>query len=154
MKTSCLKINDFTRRVAMLLFVCVFTSTMVWAQFASTSDKWIIQKSSNNSRCVITDYGGDNSKVTEFPAIVDGIPVVNTSSNVDFKKFPNLETIFMYEGWEYNTMPSAQLCRELKHIHVVNSSGAIIKENALPSAITSIPKNAFWGFSEYSDNHF
>lgn len=143
MKTSFLKINDFTRRVAMLLFVCVFTSTMVWAQFASTSDKWIIQKSSNNSRCVITDYGGDNSKVTEFPAIVDGIPVVNTSSNVDFKKFPNLETIFMYEGWEYNTMPSAQLCGHLQHIHLVNSSGEVVKEDELPVAITTIPANAF-----------
>lgn len=143
MKTSFLKINDFTRRVAMLLFVCVFTSTMVWAQFASSSDGWVIQKSSDNSRCVITDYNGDKSEVTEFPAIVDGIPVVNTSSNVDFAKFPKLETIFMYEGWEYNTMPSAQLCTELKHIHVVNKNGSIVKEDELPASIKSVHSFAF-----------
>ena len=143
MKTSFLKINDFTRRVAMLLFVCVLTSAMAWAQFASSSDGWVIQKSSNNSRCVITDYNGDKSEVTEFPAIVDGIPVVNTSSNVEFCKFPKLETIFMYEGWEYNTMPSAQVCIELKHIHVVNKNGGIVKEDELPASIKSVPSFAF-----------
>lgn len=149
MKTSFLKINDFTRRVAMLLFVCVLTSTMAWAQFGKsavgTDDGWIIQKLPDNSKCIITGYKGDREKVTEFPAIVDGAPVVSTHSNMDFDKFENLKTIYMYEGWEYETMPSAKYCKNLEHIYIVNSNGEVVKKDELPAVITTIPISAFVG---------
>ena len=86
-----------------------------------------------------------------YPAIIDGAAVVNISLGVEPKDFPNLETVYMYDGFEYHEMPSVRRILSttqstnnppLKHIHVVNSSGTVVAEDAIPDDITKIPDNA------------
>ncbi|MBQ7986970.1 MAG: leucine-rich repeat protein [Bacteroidaceae bacterium] len=143
--------RNFFGRVAMLLTMLTVAFT-AWAQTASTEDGWVIQKSSDGTRCILKDfngYNGNRNNVTVYPAIIDGAAVVNISLGVEPKDFPNLETVYMYDGFEYFEMPSVyrtggNVTPPLKHIHVVNSSGTVVAEDAIPNGITKIPDDCFY----------
>ena len=139
-------------RAAVLLLTTIMTCTTAWAQTASTADGWIIEKDVYGTRCILKDFYGNRNNVTVYPAIIDGAVVVNISLGVEPKDFPDLETVYMYDGFEYFEMPSVRRILSttqstnnppLKHIHVVNSSGAVVAEDAIPKGITKIPDECF-----------
>ena len=139
-------------RAAVLLLMTIMTCTTAWAQTASTADGWIIEKDVYGTRCILKDFYGNRNNVTVYPAIIDGAAVVNISLGVEPKDFPDLETVYMYDGFEYFEMPSVRRILSttqstnnppLKHIHVVNSSGAVVAEDAIPKGITKIPDECF-----------
>ena len=142
--------RNFFGRVAMLLTMLTVAFT-AWAQTASTADGWIIEKSSDGTRCLLTDFNGAyRSNVTVYPAIIDGAAVVNISLGVEPKDFPNLETVYMYNHYEYHEMPSVKrtatiggLNPQIKHIHVVDRSGTVVAEDAIPERITTLPEECF-----------
>ena len=133
-------------RAAMLLVLMFLTTATAWAQTASTADGWVIQKSSDGTRCrlngfVKTDHPVED--VTVYPAIIDGAAVVFISLGVEPKDFPNLETVYMYNDFEFNEM--SPVPAGVKHIHVVDRSGTVVAEDAIPEGITKIPDNCFNG---------
>lgn len=132
------------RRAAMLLTMLTVAFT-AWAQTASTSDGWIIEKSSDGTRCLLTDFNGayNRSNVTVYPAIIDGAAVVTISLGVEPKDFPNLETVYMYDHYEFNEM--SPVPDGVKHIHVVDRSGTVVAEDAIPDVITKLPDYCFKG---------
>ena len=142
--------RNFFGRVAMLLTMLTVAIT-TWAQTASTADGWVIQKSSDGTRCLLTGFNGAyKSDVTVYPAIIDGAAVVNISLGVEPKDFPNLETVYMYNHYEYHEMPSVKrkatiggLNPQIKHIHVVDRSGTVVAEDAIPERITTLPEECF-----------
>ncbi len=131
------------RRAAMLLTMLTVAFT-AWAQTASTADGWqVIGK--NEAECVISGFDTffhNPDDVTVFPAIIDGRAVVEINSSL-LEIFYNLETVYMYEGYQHDEMPSVQTLRALKHIHIVNSNGEIVAEDAIPNSITTIPNDCF-----------
>ena len=136
------------RRVAMLLTMLTVAIT-AWAQTASTADGWVIEKSTDGTRCILKDFYGITKNVTAYPAIIDGAAVVTISKAAEPKLFPNLETVYMYDGFEFKEMPLVNrkgdnVTPPLKHIHVVNSSGTVVAEDAIPNGITIIPDNCFY----------
>ena len=122
-----------------------------WAQTASSADGWVIDKSSDGTRCLLTGFNGAyKSDVTVYPAIIDGAAVVTISLGVEPKDFPNLETVYMYNHYEYHEMPSVKrtatiggLNPQIKHIHVVDRSGTVVAEDAIPERITTLPEECF-----------
>ncbi len=133
------------RRAAMLLTMLTVAFT-AWAQTASTADGWVIQKSSDGTRCRLTGFVKTDhpvGDVTVYPAIIDGAAVVFISLGVEPKDFPNLETVYMYDDYEFNEM--SPVPAGVKHIHVVDRSGTVVAEDAIPDGITKIPDNCFNG---------
>ena len=137
------------RRVAMLLTMLTVAIT-AWAQTASTADGWVIQKSSDGTRCRLLDFDGNRNNVTVYPAIIDGAAVVFISLGVEPSDFPNLETVYMYNHYELDEMPLMKgkallgiIDSSLKHIHVVDRSGAVVAEDAIPERITTLPDKCF-----------
>ena len=131
------------RRVAMLLTMLTVAFT-AWAQTASTADGWVIQKSTDGTRCLLKSFNGAyKSDVTVYPAIIDGAAVVTISLGVEPKDFPNLETVYMYDDYEFNEM--SPVPAGVKHIHVVDRSGTVVAEDAIPDGITKLPDNCFKG---------
>ncbi len=136
-----------------MLLTMLTVAFTAWAQTASTADGWIIEKSTDGTRCRLKDfngYNGNRDNVTVYPAIIDGAAVVTISLGVEPKDFPNLETVYMYNDFELNEMPSVSSILHLespplKHIHVVNSSGTVVAEDAIPDGITKIPDKCFNG---------
>lgn len=61
-----------------------------------------------------------------------------------FTQFPNLETVFFHEAISISEMPSLMGCRNLKHIHIVDNNGTVIRQDELPASITSIPSQTFY----------
>ena len=134
------------RRAAMLLTMLTVAIT-AWAQTASTDDGWqVIGK--NEAECVISGFDTFNHNpddVTVFPAIIDGRAVVEINSSL-LEIFKNLETVYMYEGYQHDEMPSLvrpNYFSPFAHIHIVNRSGEIVTEDAIPTSITKIPDNTF-----------
>ena len=109
--------QNLMRLAAMMMLLAVVT-TAAWAQapagVSSNSIFWKIQKSTDNSRCIVNAYAGDKDDLTVFPAIIDGARVVQI--NIDFNAFANLETIYMYDAYEWSEMQLASFCYKLKHI--------------------------------------
>ncbi len=146
-KASC----DLAARTAMLLMT-IITCTTAWAQTASSADGWVIQKSTDGSRCILKEFAGNSyprEKVTFFPAIIDSAAVVSISLGVEPERFPNLETVYMYDHYEYHEMPSVRrniwsFEAPLKHIHVIDRSGTVVAEDAIPEHITIIPDGCFF----------
>lgn len=115
---------------------------------------WGITKSTGGDRCIVNDFtsatGAASSDILAFPAIIDGAVVVSISG-IDFSLFSNLETIYFSQGYEASAIPSAyysdgkstKKCNKLKHIHIVDNSGAVVKADELPSSVTSIADYAF-----------
>ena len=136
-----------------MLLAMLTVAITAWAQTASTADGWIIEKSTDGTRCRLKDfngYNGNRDNVTVYPAIIDGAAVVTISLGVEPKDFPNLETVYMYNDFALNEMPSVSSILHLespplKHIHVVNSSGTVVAEDAIPDVITKIPDKCFNG---------
>jgi hypothetical protein len=142
------KMRAVVMHAATVLLTVMLTATVqtAWAQKASSSEGWVITKSDNDTKCKILRFNGEVNNVTIFPAVIDGAAVVEYTTNNDyglFKTYPNLETIYLYEGFQMSEIPSAHDCKSLKHIHVVDADGNIVKEDELPAAITSIPDGAF-----------
>ncbi len=137
------------RRVAMLLTMLTVAIT-AWAQNATTADGWVIDKSSDGTRCILKDFNSTYAnKVTVYPAIIDGAAVVSIDEGVEPKDFPNLETVYMYDDFEYYEMPSVSRILHLdipplKHIHVVDRSGTVVAEDAIPYGITKLPDECFF----------
>ena len=116
---------------------------------------WIITKSSDGGRCIVKgiNYVADtvSSEIIVFPAIINGAVVVGVGSGIDFWQFNNLETIYFSQGYEASAIPSAyysdgkstKKCKKLKHIHIVDNSGAVVKSDELPASVTSIAANGF-----------
>lgn len=135
--------RNFFGRVAMLLTMLTVAFT-AWAQTASTADGWVIQKSTDGTRCLLKSFNGAyKSDVTVYPAIIDGAAVVTISLGVEPKDFPNLETVYMYDDYEFNEM--SPVPDGVKHIHVVDRSGTVVAEDAIPDGITKLPDNCFKG---------
>ena len=140
------------RRVAMLLTMLTVAFT-AWAQTASTANGWIIEKSSDGTRCLLTGFVKTVYPVEDvivYPAIIDGAAVVNISLGVEPKDFPKLETVYMYNHFEYHEMPSVkrtvllgESVPQIKHIHVVDRSGTVVAEDAIPERITTLPEKCF-----------
>lgn len=137
-------------RTATLLLLTSITGATAWAQTASTADGWVIQKSSDGTRCLLKGYGGYKEDVTVYPAIIDGAAVVNISLGVEPSDFPNIETVYMYNHYEFDEMPLMKgkallgiIDSSLKHIHVVDRSGAVVAEDAIPERITKLPDKCF-----------
>lgn len=118
---------------------------------------WVITKSSDGGRCIVNGFsnttGAEDSKILAFPAIIDGAVVegIGSANTIQFWRFSNLETIYFSQGYDASTIPSAYYsdgkkeytCGKLKHIHVVDNSGAVVKADELPSSVTSITANGF-----------
>lgn len=135
--------RNFFGRVAMLLTMLTVAFT-AWAQTASTADGWVIQKSTDGTRCLLKSFNGAyKSDVTVYPAIIDGAAVVTISLGVEPKDFPNLETVYMYDDYEFNEM--SPVPAGVKHIHVVDRSGTVVAEDAIPDGITKLPNICFNG---------
>ena len=133
------------RRAAMLLTMLAVAFT-AWAQTASTADGWIIEKDVYGTKCRLKDFYGNRDNVTVYPAIIDGAAVVTIYERVEPKDFPKLETVYMYDHYEFNEM--SPVPAGVKHIHVVNSSGTVVAEDAIPDGITKIPDICFYGCAE------
>ena len=138
--------QNLMRLAAMMLLLAVVT-TAAWAQIASTSDGWIITGSANNT-CVIKGFDSQKDKkaIKIFPAIIDGKVVKRI--DMDFGPFTELETIYMYEGYEGTAMPTTfggfvWGGMPLKHVHVVDAEGNVKKSDELPASIMSIPEKGF-----------
>ena len=118
------------------------------------SPTWGITKSTGGDRCIVNNFtsvtGAASSDILAFPAIIDGAVVVGISG-IDFSLFSNLETIYFSQGYNASTIPpayysdgkSTKKCNKLKHIHIVDNSGAVVKADELPSSVTSIADYAF-----------
>ncbi|MBR1377757.1 MAG: leucine-rich repeat protein [Bacteroidaceae bacterium] len=133
-------------RAAVLLLMTIMTCTTAWAQTASTADGWVIEKDVYGTRCILQDFTGNINNVTVYPAIIDGAAVVTIYERVEPKDFPKLETVYMYDHYEFNEM--SPVPAGVKHIHVVNSSGTVVAEDAIPDGITKIPDICFYGCAE------
>ena len=117
--------------------------------------QWSITKSSDGGRCIVkgNNYIVDamSSEILAFPAIIDGAVVVGIDKNVYFSNFRNIETIYFSQGYDASTIPSAYFddgelkieCENLKHIHIVDNSGAVVKADELPVSVKSIPNYGF-----------
>ena len=145
-----LNAKNFLSRVAVLLVMMLMPLT-TWAQFASTSDGWVIEKSNDGTRCLLKEWQPNEKilyaySIKAYPAIIDGAAVVTiTNKDIEPKEFPNIDTLYMYNDFEYNEMPSAKGCSKLKKIILVDRSGKVVGEDSIPAAITSIPDFAFYG---------
>ena len=106
---------------------------------------WVIQKSSDGSQCYVSGlyYSGlKQSDILAFPAIIDGAAVVGIT-DMNFSEFSELRTIYFSQDYDASTIPSANQCRFLKNVHIVDNSGIKIKEDELPASVTSIADGAF-----------
>ena len=106
---------------------------------------WVIQKSSDGSQCYVRglSYSGlTQSDLLAFPAIIDGAAVVGITG-MNFSEFSELRTIYFSQDYDASTIPSANQCRFLKNVHIVDNSGIKIKEDELPASVTSIADGAF-----------
>ena len=106
---------------------------------------WDIQKSSDGSQCHVTglsSFGLPKSDILAFPAIIDGAAVVGITG-MNFSDFSELRTIYFSQDYDASTIPSANQCRFLKNVHIVDNSGIKIKEDELPASVTSIADGAF-----------
>ena len=133
-------------RATVLLLMTIMTCTTAWAQTASTADGWVIEKDVYGTRCILQDFTGNINNVTVYPAIIDGAAVVTIYERVEPKDFPKLETVYMYDHYEFNEM--SPVPAGVKHIHVVNSSGTVVAEDAIPDGITKIPDICFYGCAD------
>ena len=133
-------------RATVLLLMTIMTCTTAWAQTASTADGWVIEKDVYGTRCILQDFTGNINNVTVYPAIIDGAAVVTIYERVEPKDFPKLETVYMYDHYEFNEM--SPVPAGVKHIHVVNSSGTVVAEDAIPDGITKIPYICFYGCAD------
>ena len=106
---------------------------------------WDIQKSSDGSQCYVRGFTSSvlkKSDILAFPAIIDGAAVVGITG-MNFSDFIKLETIYFSQDYDASTIPSANQCRFLKNVHIVDNSGIKIKEDELPASVTSIADGAF-----------
>ena len=106
---------------------------------------WDIQKSSDGSQCYVRGFISSvlkKSDILAFPAIIDGAAVVGITG-MNFSDFIKLETIYFSQDYDASTIPSANQCRFLKNVHIVDNSGIKIKEDELPASVTSIADGAF-----------
>ena len=129
-----------------MLLAMLTVAITAWAQTASTDDGWVIEKDVYETRCILKDFTGNINNVTVYPAIIDGAAVVTIYKRVEPKDFPKLETVYMYDHYEFNEM--SPVPAGVKHIHVVNSSGTVVAEDAIPDGITKIPDICFYGCAE------
>ncbi|MBQ9216680.1 MAG: leucine-rich repeat protein [Muribaculaceae bacterium] len=106
---------------------------------------WDIQKSSDGSQCYVRGLsatGLTKSDILAFPAIIAGAAVVGITG-MNFSELSGLKTIYFSQDYDASTIPSANLCRFLKNVHIVDNSGIKIKEDELPASVTSIADGAF-----------
>jgi len=129
-----------------MLLTMLTVAITTWAQTASTDDGWIIEKDVYETRCILKDFKGNINNVTVYPAIIDGAAVVTIYERVEPKDFPKLETVYMYDHYEFNEM--SPVPAGVKHIHVVDRSGTVVAEDAIPDGITKIPDICFYGCAE------
>ena len=115
----------------------------------NNAPKWYIQKSSDGTQCIVKGYsnsGVPSEEIYAFPAIIDGAAVVRIEG-VNFSDFKGLRTIYFSEAYNSGTIPSANstffVRSPLRHVHIVDNSGAVVKEDELPASVTSIPGRAF-----------
>ena len=117
---------------------------------SSRAPEWVIDRSTDGGRCYVKGFVETNGvkmrEILAFPAIIDGAVVVGING-VSFSDFDNLEAIYLNQDINLNTIPEAMLLKKLKHVHVVDNSGAVVKADELPASITSIPD---YGFSKTS----
>ena len=121
----------------------------------NAAPNWVIQKSSDGTQCIVKGYSASSvpsDEIYAFPAIIDGAAVVRIDG-VNFSEFGELKTIYFSEAYNANTIPAAhhiingitdRYCRQLKHVHIVDNSGAVVKADELPASVTSIPAEAFF----------
>lgn len=129
-----------------MLLTMLTVAFTAWAQTASTDDGWVIEKDVYGTRCILKDFTGNINNVTVYPAIIDGAAVVTIYERVEPKDFPKLETVYMYDHYEFNEM--SPVPAGVKHIHVVDRSGTVVAEDAIPDGITKIPYICFYGCAE------
>lgn len=124
---------------------------------SSAAPNWTIEKSNDGGRCIVRGYdassGVTKGQLLAFPAIIDGAVVVSIDSKFSFKGFSGLETIFFSQAYNANKIPlvdgyfmRASLldpAAPLKHIHIVDNSGAVVGPDELPASITSISDYGF-----------
>ncbi len=106
---------------------------------------WVIQKSSDGSQCYVRELstaGLTKSDILAFPAIIDGAAVVGIT-DMNFSELSGLKTIYFSQDYDASTIPSANKCKFLKNVHIVDNSGIKIKEDELPASVTSIADGAF-----------
>lgn len=106
---------------------------------------WVIQKSSDGSQCYVRGFTSSVltlSDILAFPAIIDGAAVVGITG-MNFSDLSGLRTIYFSQDYDASTIPSANKCRFLKNVHIVDNSGIKIKEDELPASVTSIADGAF-----------
>ncbi len=106
---------------------------------------WVIQKSSDGSQCYVRELsfsGLTQSDIIAFPAIIDGAAVVGITG-MNFSDLSRLKTIYFSQDYDASTIPSANQCRFLTNVHIVDNSGIKIKEDELPASVTSIADSAF-----------
>ena len=106
---------------------------------------WDIQKSSDGSQCYVRGFTSSvlkKSDILAFPAIIDGAAVVGITG-MNFSDLSGLRTIYFSQDYDASTIPSANQCRFLKNVHIVDNSGIKIKEDELPASVTSIADGAF-----------
>ena len=113
--------------------------------------QWIIEKNNDGSgRCIIKGFnvptgGIGKGDIKAFPSRVCGAQVVGVASSLNYKDFPKLETIYLYEKPLSSVMIPMDGCYNLQHVHTVDINGNVIKSDELPTKITSIPKEGFSG---------
>ena len=98
--------------------------------------QWIIEKSTDGGRCIIKGFnvlsdGVEKSAIKAFPSSVWGAPVVGVATSLNYKDFPNLETIYLYEEPLSSVMIPMNGCENLQHVHTVDINGNVIKSSSI-----------------------
>ena len=110
---------------------------------SSDAPQWVITKNNDGVRCIVMGCFS-RDLVYAFPAIINGLTVAGIDKSVNFSGFnKNLETIYFSQAYNANKIPSAYYCDKLKHVHVVDNSGTVVKADELPATVTSITDNTF-----------
>ena len=103
----------------------------------------------SGSDCIIDAYtGSDKTTLTELTIplkLGDNYVTYIASSSFHFSEFTNLQTLNFIQNTFINEMPFMTNCTKLAQINVLKSDGTILKNNALPLSIKTIPSNCFRG---------
>ena len=109
----------------------------------SKSNYWNIDTSSDGTQCRILglDTDGNKSSIKSVPAIIDGAVVTDIYTN--FSNYTKLEAIYFYKDIQNTEMPKIN-SSPLTNVYIVDNDGKVIREDELPTSITSIPAEAFY----------
>ena len=108
--------------------------------------QWIIEKSTDGGSCIIRGFMSSKDDIKAFPSILGGAQVVAVGKGLNYKDFPNIETIYVNDNFNFEVMLpiNTEGNKLLEHIHVVDEGGKVIRPDELPASVRNIPDSAFY----------